>query len=183
MPSTLTSTWTGSALLENIWHLLGYRHLLSRSWPAGARPEQLQDVAFPAMGGSVQPQNQFLAFSLKAPSDPATEKALFRSQGGSVGRHPVLVFSHVPSVQDGFLPLSRAAPLPPLASSRFCRCGRPLDPSGHNFGVTSETQRHPAQSLCLGRRCRFASSPQEERASVSRTLRCTWKSQTGCSRK
>ena len=145
------------------------------------------NLAFPAMGGSVQPQNQSMAFSLKAPSDPATEKALFRSQGVPLAGIPFLCFptsrlSRMDSSLFHVLLLCRLwLPLPP--SSRFCRCGRPLDPSGHHFGVSSETQRHPAQSLCLGRRCRFASSPQEERASVSRTLRCTWKSQTGCSRK
>ena len=111
------------------------------------------NLAFPAMGGSVQPQNQSMAFSLLAPSDPATEKALCRSQGVPLAGIPFLCFptsrlSRMDSSLFHVLLLCRLwLPLPP--SSRFCRCGRPLDPSGHHFGVSSETQRHPAQSLCL----------------------------------
>ena len=223
------------------------------TWP-GIRRHGWQRTA-------TEPVHGVLMEGTVRPRLSATEKALFRSQGGPLAGIPFMCFptsrlSWMDSSLFRVLFLRRLwLPLPP--SSPFSRCGSPLDPSwpppcslrggrgagssivrsgkrcrtgvsrsrctcvhkcareglgpfatptrrcssaggrrrrssalprstdrsGHHFGVSSETQRHPAQSLCLGRRCRFASSPQEERASVSRTLRCTWKSQTGCSRK
>ena len=150
------------------FHLDGVRasgeHLASTgfhapSWKelaAGVRPEQLQDVdmepGIPRHGwqrAATVPVHGFLIEGTVRPRLSATEKALFRSQGGPLAGIPFLCFptsrlSRMDSSVFRVLLLRRLwLPLPP--SSRFCRCGRPLDSSGHHRAAC-------AQAGVLGRR-------------------------------
>ena len=150
------------------FHLDGVRasgeHLASAgfhapSWQelaAGVRPEQLQDVdmepGIPRHGwqrAATVPVHGLLIEGTVRPRLSATEKALFRSQGGPLAGIPFLCFptsrlSRMDSSVFRVLLLRRLwLPLPP--SSRFCRCGRPLDSSGHHRAAC-------AQAGVLGRR-------------------------------
>ena len=136
------------------FHLAGVRasgeHLASArfhapSWQElapGARPEQLRDVdmepGIPRHGWqrtATEPVHGVFIEGTVRPRLSATEKALFR-QGGPLAGIPFLCFptsslSRIDSSLFRVLLLRRLfLPLPP--SSRFCRCGRPLDPSGHH---------------------------------------------------
>ena len=112
---------------------------------AGVRPDLVHDVDMepgiprhgwqrtatePVHGGTVRPRLS------------ETEQALFRSQGGPLAGVPFLCFptsrlSRLDSSLFRVLLLRRLwLPLPPY--SRFCRCGRPLDPSGHHRAACAQ---------------------------------------------
>ena len=130
----------GPAPLKNIWqqHAPSWQELA-----AGVRPEQLlwdgDMEPGPSRHGNAEPQNPSMGFSWRAPSDSDS----LRQSRSCLDRKEVF-WRLSPScafplpIFPGWIPPSFACcsfvafgfPSPP--SSRFCRCGRPLDASGHH---------------------------------------------------
>ena len=140
---------------------------------AGARPEQLRDVdmepGIPRHGWqrtATEPVHGVLIDGTVRPRLSATEQALFRSQGGPLAGVPCMCFptsrlSRLDSSLFRVLLLRRLwLPLPP--SSRFCRCGRPHDPSGHHRAACAQAgvlgRRGYALESAAARVCREASA-------------------------
>ena len=143
---------SGEHLAAAGFHALSWQELA-----AGARPEQLQwdedmEPGLPRHGWqrrATEPVHGLLVEGTIRPRLSPTEQALFRSQGGPLAGVPYMCFptSRLSRMDSSLFRvlLLRRLWLPLRPSSRYCRCGRPLDPCGHHRAAC-------AQAGVLGRR-------------------------------